>query len=130
MASKQSDTAPVSAAGGEELECDVVGISKRQCRVGRRVHDATVEDAELVKTDFPCLQLIAVGTAESQMIEPRPPLVERLSAVQVRELSYANDCAGGKPSHALERTCVLVEDWVRAEQILVPRHTPFKARNR
>src|SRR5580704_3534311 len=64
------------------------------------------------------------------MIEPRPPLVERLSAVQVRELSYANDCAAGKPSDALERTCVLVKDWVRAEQILVPRHTPFQARNR
>ena len=64
------------------------------------------------------------------MTEPRPPLVERLSAVQVRELSYANDCAAGKPSDALERTCVLVKDWVRAEQILVPRHTPFKARNR
>src|SRR5580700_3215732 len=64
------------------------------------------------------------------MIEPRPPLVERLSAVQVRELSDANDCAPGTPSDALERTCVLVKDWVRAEQILVPRHTPFKARNR
>src|SRR4029079_15011613 len=130
MAYKQSDTSPVSAPGCEELKCEVVGISKRQCRVGRRVHDATVGDAEFVKTDFPCPQLIAVGTAESQMIEPRPPLVERLSAVQVRELRYANDCAAGKPSDALERTCVLVKDWVRAEQILVPRHTPFQARNR
>src|ERR1700730_14241084 len=64
------------------------------------------------------------------MIEPRPPLVERLSAVQGRELGLSNDCAAGKPSDALERTCVLVKDWVRAEQILVPRHTPFKARNR
>src|SRR5271165_2105380 len=64
------------------------------------------------------------------MIEPRPPLVEWLSAVQVRELSYANDCAAAKPSDAPERTCVLVKDWVRAEQILVPRHTSFKARNR
>src|SRR5437764_6018838 len=64
------------------------------------------------------------------MIEPRPPLVERLSAVQVRELSYANDCTAGKPSDALERTCVLVKDWVGAEQILVPRHAPFKAPNR
>jgi hypothetical protein len=55
MAYKQSDTSPVLAPGCEELKCDVVGISKRQCRVGRRVHDATVGDAEFVKTDFPCL---------------------------------------------------------------------------
>ena len=52
---KQSDTPPVLAPGCEELKCDVVGISKRQCRVGRRVHDATVGDAEFVQTDFPCL---------------------------------------------------------------------------
>src|ERR1035437_13273 len=37
-----SDTPPVLAPGCEELKCDVVGISKRQCRVVRRVHDATV----------------------------------------------------------------------------------------
>ena len=52
---KQSDTPPVLAPGCEELKCDVVGISKRQCRVVRRVHDATVGDAEFVQTDFPCL---------------------------------------------------------------------------
>ncbi len=55
MAYKQSDNSPVLAPGCEELKCDVVGISKRQCRVVRRVHDATVGDAEFVKTDFPCL---------------------------------------------------------------------------
>ena len=55
MASKQSDTPPLLAPGCEELKCDVVGISKRQCRVVRRVHDATVGDAEFVETDFPCL---------------------------------------------------------------------------
>jgi type IV secretion system protein VirD4 len=55
MAYKQSDTPPVLAPGCEELKCDVVGISKRQCRVVRRVHDATVGDAEFVQTDFPCL---------------------------------------------------------------------------
>src|SRR5271165_2054435 len=102
MAYKQSDTPPFSAPGCEELKCDVVGISKRQCRVSGRVHDATVGDAEFVQTDFPCLQLIAIGAAESQMIEPRPPLVERFGAVQVRKLSEANDCATGKPSDALE----------------------------
>jgi hypothetical protein len=52
---KQSDTPPVLASGCEELKCDVVGISKRQCRVVGRVHDATVGDAEFVQTDFPCL---------------------------------------------------------------------------
>src|SRR5580698_2486989 len=104
MAYKQSDTPPALAPGCEELKCDVVGISKRQCRVVRRVHNATVGDAEFVQTDFPCTQLIAVGAAESQMIEPQPPLVERLSAAQVRELSEADDCAAGKPSDALERT--------------------------
>ena len=55
MAYKQSDTPPVLVPGCEELKCDVVGISKRQCRVVRRVHDATVGDAEFVQTDFPCL---------------------------------------------------------------------------
>lgn len=55
MADKQSDTPPVLAPGCEELKCDVVGISKRQCRVVRRVHDATVGDAEFVQTDFPFL---------------------------------------------------------------------------
>ena len=55
MAYKQSDTPPVLAPGCEELKRDVVGISKRQCRVVRRVHDATVGDAEFVQTDFPCL---------------------------------------------------------------------------
>ena len=55
MAHKQSDTPLVLAPGCEELKCDVVGISKRQCRVVRRVHDATVGDAEFVQTDFPCL---------------------------------------------------------------------------
>ena len=118
MAYKQSDAPQVLAPGCEELKCDVVGISKRQCRVVRRVHDATVGDAEFVSTDFPCLLTHAVRTAESQMIEPRPPLAERLSAVQVRELSYANDCAAGKPSDTLERTCVLVKDRVRVERSL------------
>ena len=70
----------------EELECDVVRVSKGQCRVPERVHDATVGDAEFVEMAFPCSQLIAAGTAESQMIEPRPALVERLSAAQIREL--------------------------------------------
>src|SRR5580704_9095849 len=55
MAYKQSDTPPVLAPGCEEFKCDVVGISKRQCRVVSRVHDATVGDAEFVQTDFPCL---------------------------------------------------------------------------
>jgi hypothetical protein len=54
MAYKQSDTLPVLASGCEELKCDVVKISKRQCRVVRRVHDATVGDAEFFQTDFPC----------------------------------------------------------------------------
>jgi len=51
----RSDTPPVSVPGCEELKCDVVGISKRQCRVMRRVHDATVGDAKFMQTDFPCL---------------------------------------------------------------------------
>ena len=55
MAYKRSDTSPVLAPGCEELKCDVVGISKRQCRVVRRIHDATVGNAEFVQTDFPCL---------------------------------------------------------------------------
>ena len=55
MAYKQSDTLPVLAPGCEELKCDVVGIPKRQCRVVRRVHDATVGDAEFVQTNFPFL---------------------------------------------------------------------------
>jgi len=46
--------------------------------------------------DFPCSQLIAAGTAECQMIEPRPALVERLSAAQIRELCEADDCAARK----------------------------------
>ena len=33
MSYKQSDTPPVLAPGCEELKCDVVGISKRQCRI-------------------------------------------------------------------------------------------------
>src|ERR1700688_3174614 len=64
------------------------------------------------------------------MIETRPALVERLSAVQIRELSETDECAARKPSDTLERTCVLVKDRVRAEQSLVPRHTPFEARHR
>ena len=55
MAYKQSDAPPVLAPGCEELKCDVVGISKRQCGVVRRVHDATVGDAEFVQTNFPFL---------------------------------------------------------------------------
>ena len=55
IAYKQSDTPPVLAPGYEELKCDVVRISKRQCRVVRRVHDAAVGDPEFVQTDFPCL---------------------------------------------------------------------------
>jgi len=68
--------------------------------------------------DFPCSQLIAAGTAECQMIEPRPALVERLSAAQIRELCEADDCAARKPSDTLERPVVLVKNRVRAEQAL------------
>ena len=50
------------------------------------------------------LNSTAVGTAESQMIETRPVLVERLSAVQIRELSETDDCVARKPSDTLERT--------------------------
>ena len=83
----QTDTPPALTPRCEELECDVVRVSKGQCRVPRRVHDATVGDAEIVEMDFPCSQLVEAGTAESQMIEPRPALVERLRAAQFRELS-------------------------------------------
>ena len=37
---------PVLAPRCEELECDVVRVSKGQCRVPGRVHDATAGDAE------------------------------------------------------------------------------------
>jgi hypothetical protein len=83
-----------------------------------------------VQPVFPHLQLIAVRTAERQTIEPRPPLVERLGAVQVRDLGNVKDCAADTPSDATERTCVLVKDGVRAEQTRVPGHTLFKVRNR
>jgi len=39
---------PVLAPRCEELECDVVRVSKGQCRVPGRVHDATAGDAEFV----------------------------------------------------------------------------------
>src|SRR5438105_14924074 len=97
MAYKQSDTSPVLAPGCEELKCDVVGISKRQCRAGRRVHDATVGDAEFVEPDVPRFQLIAGGTARRQMKERRPPRVERLSPGQLRELLEATECAARTP---------------------------------
>jgi len=40
---------------GEELECNVVRVSKGQCRVPGHVHDATVGDAEVRLDGFPML---------------------------------------------------------------------------
>ena len=73
-----------------------------------------------VQVTFPLLEFRPVGAAEGQMVQAGATLVERFRALQVRELVDADERPSRAPDDVVERTGVLVDHWVGAEQPLVP----------
>src|SRR5439155_17883683 len=64
------------------------------------------------------------------MIEADPALVERLVARRVRELMDAHQRLTEEPDHVVERSGVLVDDRLRAEQLFVPGDASTKVAHR
>src|SRR5260221_3079651 len=94
----------------EQLECDVVGVTKRQTRAVARIDDVTVRDTELVETGRPLFELGAARATERDVIESRPALVEAFGADQIGEAVQAEHRVAQQIDDVAERTRVLVED--------------------
>ena len=104
-----------SAGRCEELECDVVGVAERQPRSVSRVDDTTVGDAEFVQPRFPLGEFGAIGAGKREVIEPDPTFVERFRR-EIGELMESDQRAADQPDDVAERSRVLIEDRLRAEE--------------
>src|SRR5271170_7928864 len=81
----------------EELQGNVVWVTKRLARAVRRVDDSTVDNAEAVQVALPLFKFGPVGTREGQMIQSGAAFVEWFGALQVRELVDADQGLSHEP---------------------------------
>jgi hypothetical protein len=112
--------ARVSSRRSEEFERDVVRVTEGQARAVGRINDAAIGYAELVQAAFPILELGPARTGEGEMIQAWPTLVERFGALQIGELVKPDKRPFQEPDDMVEGTGIFIDQWVRAEQLLIP----------
>src|SRR4051794_26873001 len=105
----------------EELQGDVVRIPQGQARAVAGVDDVPVRKAQLVQARLPGRQLLPVGAREGHVVQPHATLVEGSVRRALRELVKSEQRVPDGEDDVPERTGVLVQHGVRADEALIPR---------